>query len=141
MGVSSTVLRALGVIVLLGALVVGGLWVGAQLRADGARALAPAGTLMEVHLEDGTVYLGDVTNESDAYLQLSAAAVIVPEQGEEEATYRVQPLTGEPYSLVGPVAIARDRISLIGVVSAGSPVQLAYQDAMAGASMPSPTPS
>ena len=56
-------LRALGAIAVLVALVAGGLWVGAQVRADGARALAPSGTLMEVHLEDGTVYLGDVTNE------------------------------------------------------------------------------
>lgn len=96
---------------------------------------------MEIHLADGTVYLGDVTNESEAYLQLRGAALIVPEQGNAGTAYRVQPLTGDPYSLVGPVVIARDRVALIGVVSAGSAVERAYQDALAGAGEPTPSPS
>lgn len=141
MGNPSTVVRVVGGIVAVVVLVVGGIWLGAQLRPDGARALAPSGTLMEVHLADDTVYLGDVTNESEAYLQLTGAAVIVPEQGDAATTYRVQPLTGDPYSLVGPVAIARDRIAILGVVSAGSAVERAYQDALAGAEEPTPAPS
>lgn len=123
------------------ALLVGGLWVGSFVRGDQIDRVAPDGALLEVQLADGTVYLGALEDEGD-YLVLSGPAVIVPGSSEEETTsYTVQPLSGDPYSILGPILIDRDRVTFIGAVSAGSGIERAYLDAISGTSQETPAPS
>ena len=103
-------------------------------------SLAPRGSLIEVHLTDGTVYLGDLVGDEGGYLRLEAPAVVLPETAEGgAASYRVTALTADPYGLVGPVIIPREQATLIGAVAAGSSIEGAYLDAMSGA-QPSPSP-
>lgn len=114
------------------ALLVGGVVVGALLRGDPVDRLAPPGALMEIHLADGSVYLGDLTSQTDDYLELAGPAVVVAGAAEgDAATYRVIPLAEDPYFVVGPALLSREQVTLVGAVAAGSSVERAYQDAMA----------
>lgn len=129
------------VAVALAALVVIGVLIGVLLRPAGPTGLAPSGSLIEVHTADGTVYLGDLVDDADGYLRLEAPAVVLPEVGDDgEASYRVVRLDADPYGLVGPVIIPREQAMLIGAVGAGSSIERAYLDALAGAT-PSASPA
>lgn len=134
--------RNLGLAALAVAVLAGGVAVGILVRGDAVDQLAPAGSLMEVHLADGSVYLGDLTDQTDDYLELTGPATVIPGEGEgEAATYRVVPLAADPYFLIGPALLSREQVSVVGAVSAGSPIERAYQDAMASSgSEASPSP-
>jgi hypothetical protein len=141
MGRSAGINRIAALAVLGIALLAGGLWIGSIVRGDQIDRLAPDGALLEVHLADGTVYLGALEDEGD-YLQLTGPAVIVPGSTEEETTsYAVQPLSGDPYRIVGPILIDPARVAFIGAVSAGSGIERAYHDAMSAQPEGSPAPS
>lgn len=117
----------------LAALVALGILIGSLLSPAGPMSLAPSGSLIEVHTTDGTVYLGDLVDDGDGFLRLEAAAVVLPESGTGgTATYRVTPLSADPYALVGPVIIPRESATLVGAVAAGSTIEQAYRDAMNG---------
>lgn len=136
---SSTIRTAL-VIVALAALAAVGLLIGSLVRPVGPTSLAPSGSLIEVHTTDGTVYLGDLVDDADGYLRLEAPAVVLPEAAAEAASYRVVPLSADPYGLVGPVIVPREQAMLIGAVAAGSSIERAYLDAVGGAA-PSASPT
>lgn len=115
--------------------------IGSRLGASGLERVAPDGSLMEVHLDDGSVYLGAVDASEDGWI-LSDPAIVVPEGAEgPETSYAVQPLSGDPYGIGGPILIPRDRVLFLGGVRAGSGIEAAYQTAMSGGGeTPPPSP-
>lgn len=118
-----------------------GLVAGGALRDQGFRALAPGGSLFQVQLSGGAVYVGDLVNESDDLLTLGAPAVVLQDSSQgSQTTYRVVPLSAEPHSLAGSVLIPRNQVMIVGVVAAGSPIERAYLDAMTHTG-PTPSPS
>jgi len=141
MGRTFPLTRIAALAVLAAVLLAGGLWVGSILRGDEIDRLAPDGSLVEVHLADGTVYLGALEADDD-YLTLTGPAVVVPGSADDETTtYAVEPLSGDPYSIAGPILIERERVSLVGAVRAGSAIERAYHDAMGADATESPAPS
>jgi len=132
MGRTFPVVRTAALVALATVLLAAGLWVGSTLRGDEIDGLAPDGSLMEVHLTDGSVYLGALESNGDS-LTLTGPAVIVPGSTDQgTTTYAVEPLAGDPYSIAGPILVARDRVAFIGAVRAGSGIEGAYLDAMSG---------
>lgn len=119
-----------------------GLWTGSLLRGGPVDRLAPEGSLVEVHLVDGTVYLGGVRDAGSDYLALANPAVVLPKAGDSASnTFIIQPLSGDPYDIHGMVLIPRGQVALIGGVAAGSGLAAAYDDAMRGGAPESPAPS
>lgn len=136
----STIARTGIVIVLLAAVVVAGVLVGIALRSSLPGGFAANGSLVEVHLADGTVYLGIFQGTPDGYLRLEAPAVVLPETAAEGTSYRVAMLSGEPYGLAGGILIRAEQAVLIGAVADGTGIEQAYR-AAEGGETPAPSPS
>jgi hypothetical protein len=110
------------------------------MRGSDLDRLAPHGALMEVHLDDGSVYVGAIDATDGGWI-LSDPAVVIPEATEDDSTrYSVQPLTDDPYGIGGPILIPRDRVLFLGGIRAGSGIDAAYQAALAQTGV-EPTPS
>jgi hypothetical protein len=138
----SSIARVGTIVLLLVGFAAIGVVVGGLLSRGGPMAMAPAGSLYEAHLVDGSVYLGELTGDTGGYVELSAPAIVLPEGGGDESTYRVVSLTNDPYAIVGPVLIPREQILVIGAVAARTSIEQAYLDAIAKGTMsPSPAPS
>lgn len=139
------VLTVLAVLGLLFLIVLGGFLVGLRLLGPGpAEGLDAAARVHQVHLDDGSVYLGRIVSEGDGYVRLGVPAVIRPSDAEQQdprgPQLIVQLLATEPYSLSGDVLIARSQVTLVGPVIAGSGLETAYRQAT-GELPPPPAPA
>lgn len=122
------------------ALLIAGWAIGSRLGANDLSAIAPAGSLMEIHLDDGSVYVGSLEPADESWVLTDPAVVLPTSTTGGEASYSVQPLTGDPYGIGGPILIPRERVLFLGGVRAGSGIEAAYRAALAGSGQ-NPTPS
>ena len=118
--------------------------VGSSMFGRGPAGHLVGGGLAEIHMADGTLYLGEIVSERDGFLQISGAAVVIPDAGSSGSASQllVQLLTGDPYALGGDILIASDHVTLVGAVIPGSGLEKAYRQATgeggSGAASPSP---
>jgi hypothetical protein len=104
--------------------------------------LAAEGTLHEVQVLGGAVYLGRIVGDDGAMLRLSDPAVVLqestPAASQEPAGRRiiVQSLTTDPFGMAADILIPLDTVILIGVVEPTSSLGRAYGEAMGLAQSP-----
>jgi hypothetical protein len=130
------------IVVLALMLLGGGLWVGSLIRGNAVDRLAADGGLFEVHLVDGTVYLGELVMDEEDFLSLERPAVVLPQaqDGSEMSGYVVEPLSADPYSIRGPILIERGGVAFIGAVSPDSAIEGAYLQVMESDPQATPRP-
>ena len=77
---NSFTMRNIALAVLAAVLIVGaGITAGAMIRGGPVQRLAPGGALVEVHLADGSVFLGSLREETNDYLTLTGGAIVIPQ--------------------------------------------------------------
>ncbi len=142
-----TALTAIVVVLVAVVLIVAGVRIGWSLVSGGPIGeLARGAALQEVHLANGTVYVGQLTAEDGGYLKLTDPAVLRQQASSEGASASasqliVQALFTDPYDSTGPVLIPRDQVTLVANVTSGSGLANAYDQALHGGTQPQPTPT
>ena len=132
------------VVALLAAIILllaGARW-GMRLVADPLSA-ALNGDLQEVHVSNGSIYLGRIVEVGGEEILLADPAVVRRADATEAAAvdYVVQALLTDPFGVGGPVAVERAQIVMIGSVDLDSALADAYQRAFAEPSSERSSPS
>ncbi len=139
----------LGVLAVVAAIVLVGLGirVGVAFVVGGPSAqLARGFALQEVHLVNGTVYVGHLVSDDGGFLRLADPAVVrqqtATQTGDQAAApqFVVQALFTDPFDLSGDITVPQAQVVLVGNVSADSSLGRAYSQAFQGGT-PQPTPS
>jgi hypothetical protein len=113
--------------------------VGRELAADPEPDLVAPDTLVELHLENGRVFLGTYVTEASGMLVLSDPAELTGLGS--SAGLNVSALALEPTAFEGTVLVQRSQVSLLGAVRAGSTLADAYAEAVSGEeAVPSSSP-
>ena len=133
------VLRIIAGLIAFGALLLIGVAIGSRLLTpDGIGGLATPGTIQQVRVQSGAVYVGRIVSSDGEYLQIADPATI--RQGDVAASASsaprlvVEALGIEPYDTVGDLVIPIHGVELVATVRPGSDLDIAYQQAIASAS-------
>jgi hypothetical protein len=134
-----------GLVGLLGLLLIG-IAIGIRLLAPNPiGALATPGTIQEVGISSGAVYVGRIVSSGGDYLQIAEPATIRQGAAAADASAApqlvVQGLTAEPYDAGGELVIPIASVQWVTAVRPGSGLDSAYHQAMGPAAGSTPAPS
>jgi hypothetical protein len=128
-------LRVVLAIVGFVALLLIGIAIGTRIFApEPFSGLATSGSVHQVRLASGAVYVGRITSSSGGYLRMADPAII--RQGGTAPSASAAPLlvvealSVEPYDVRGDLAIVIGSVDWVGDVRPGSDLEAAYRQAV-----------
>jgi hypothetical protein len=141
------VLTLLGIAVAVAVLFIGVRLGSSILSQSPVMGLAAEGSLHEVQVLGGAVYLGTIVKDDGSTLRVSRPAIIRQEQvpaaspGTQGPRIIVQSLATDPYGIAADVLIPLQQVTFVGVVGPSSSLGKAYAEAMGVAGAPTASPS
>jgi hypothetical protein len=120
--------------------------VGGRLVGGGPVARLASGSVVELHLQNGEVLVGQLVSEDGDYLRLRSPASLTAPAGvpsPNNVRWVVRMLRNDPFSIASDVLVPHDQIAFLGAVAAPSSLAAAYIQAAGGAPAevsPSTTP-
>jgi hypothetical protein len=140
------VLTGVGAVVGLVALLVIGVMIGTRLLAPNPiTGLATPGTVQQVGVAGGAVYVGRIVSSDGDYLRIAEPATIRQSDAAPGASAGpplvVQALTVEPYDAAGELVVPISSVAWVTTVRPGSGLDTAYHQAVATVPGSSPAPT
>jgi hypothetical protein len=140
-------LTIVGVVAAIALLIVGVRIGTSILSPSPIMGLAAEGSLHEVQVVGGAVYLGTIVKDDGSTLRLARPAVIRQEAasaaspGAQGPRIIVQSLATDPYGIAADILIPLEQVATVGVVQPSSSLGRAYSEAMGLTQAPAPSPS
>ena len=141
------ILAIVGIVAAIALLIVGVRLGASLLSPSPIMGLAAEGSLHEVQVLGGAVYLGTIVKDDGSTLRLARPAVIRQEgtptasAGAQGPRIIVQSLATDPYGIAADILIPLGQVATIGVVQPSSSLGRAYGEAMGLTQPPAPSPS
>jgi hypothetical protein len=139
---------AIATLVVGAVLVLGGIRLGlALLGPSPVDQVTITGSVQEIHVLGGTVYIGRIVSDDGGILRVAEPATLRPgatpssSPAAEGPGLVVQSLVVDPYDLAGDVLIPLEQVTLMGNVVPGSGLAQAYTQALASLAGPPASPS
>jgi hypothetical protein len=142
------VLTIVGVAAAIAVLIVGARLGASLLSPSPIMGLAAEGSVHEVQLLGGAIYLGTIVADDGSMLRLARPAVVRQEgtapsasPGQQGPRIIVQSLATDPYGIAADILIPLDQVATVGVVQPSSSLGRAYGEAMGLTQAPAGSPS